>query len=87
MSNQKYTAEFREEAVRQVLDRGYSVKEVSSNIGVSSHSLYKWLRGVRPTPDKQREEELLEAKREILKLKAKVRRTEEERDILRVPLG
>ncbi|VAX25828.1 hypothetical protein MNBD_NITROSPINAE02-171, partial [hydrothermal vent metagenome] len=46
MSNQKYTAEFREEAVRQVLDRGYSVKEVSANLDVSSHSLYKWLKGV-----------------------------------------
>ncbi len=31
MANQKYTAEFQEEAVRQVLDRGYSVKEVAEN--------------------------------------------------------
>ena len=83
MSNQKYTEEFREEAVRQVLDRGYSVKEVSDNLGVSAHSLYKWLRGVRPTPDKQRDEELLEAKREVLKLRAQLRRTQEERDILK----
>ena len=83
MSNQKYSAEFREEAVRQVLERGYSVKEVSANLDVSSHSLYKWLQGVRPSPDNQRDEELLEAKREILNLKAKVRRTEEERDILK----
>ena len=36
MENQKFTAEFREEAVRQVLDRGYSVKEVSDNLGVST---------------------------------------------------
>jgi transposase-like protein len=48
MGNQKFTAEFREEAVRQVLDRGYSVKEVSENLGVSTHSLYKWLKGLRP---------------------------------------
>ncbi len=45
MSNQKYAVEFREEAVRQVLNRGYSLKEVSANLDVSSHSLYKWLRG------------------------------------------
>ena len=83
MSNQKYTEEFREEAVRQVLDRGYSVKDVAENLGISTHSLYKWLRGVRPTPDKQRDEELLEAKREVLKLRAQLRRTQEERDILK----
>jgi len=80
MGNQKFTAEFREEAVRQVLDRGYSVKEVSENLGVSTHSLYKWLKDVRPRPEQRRDEELLESKREILKLRAALRRTEEEEE-------
>ena len=83
MANQKYAAEFREEAVRQVLDRGYSVKEVAENLGVSTHSLYKWLRAVKPKPEARRDQELLEAKREILKLRAQLRRAEEERDILK----
>jgi len=83
MSNQRYTAEFREEAVKQVLDRGYSVQEVSANLDVSRHTLYKWLREVRPSADQRREEELLEAKREIIKLKARAQRAEEERDILK----
>lgn len=83
MGNQKFTAEFREEAVRQVLDRGYSVKEVADNLGVSTHSLYKWLKGARPRPEVRRDEELLESKREILKLRAALRRTQEERDILK----
>jgi len=83
MANQKYTAEFRDEAVRQVLDRGYTVKEVAENLGVSKHSLYKWLKGVRPAPEKRREEELIESKREILKLRAELRRAQEERDILK----
>lgn len=83
MGNQKFTAEFREEAVRQVLDRGYSVKEVSENLGVSRHSLYKWLKDVRPRPEQRRDEELLESKREVLKLRAALRRTQEERDILK----
>ncbi len=43
MGNQKFSEEFREEAVRKVLDRGYSVKEVAENLGVSKHSLYKWI--------------------------------------------
>ena len=83
MGNQKFTAEFREEAVRQVLDRGYSVKEVSENLGVSTHSLYKWLKDVRPRPEQRRDEELLECKREVLKLRAALRRTQVERDILK----
>jgi transposase len=83
MGNQRYTLEFREEAVRQVVERGYSVKEVSDNLGVSRHSLYKWLREVRPAPTKRLEEDLLESKRENLKLRAELRRAEEERDILK----
>ena len=83
MSNQRYTEEFRREAVRQVLDRGYAVKEVAANVGVSVHSLYKWLREAKPRPEKRQQEELLEAKREVLKLRAELRRTQEERDILK----
>jgi transposase len=41
MGVQKYPPEFKEEAVRQITQRGYSVKEVSERLGVSTHSLYK----------------------------------------------
>lgn len=40
MSNQRYTPEFKEEAVRQVIERGRSVADVAERLGVSSHSLY-----------------------------------------------
>jgi transposase len=83
MGNQQYTDEFKEEAVRQVLGRGYSVKEVSENLGVSMYSLYKWLQKARPKPDRKKDDELLEAKRENMKLRAALRRVEEERDILK----
>ncbi|RYF11975.1 MAG: hypothetical protein EOO40_02220, partial [Deltaproteobacteria bacterium] len=82
VANQKYPQEFRDEAVRQVRDRGYAVKDVAKNLGVPAHNLYKWLKQVRPEPEKRREEELLEARRENLKLRAEFRRVEEERDIL-----
>ena len=39
MSKQRYTPEFKDEAVRQDLERGYSVAEVSERLGVSTHSL------------------------------------------------
>ena len=38
MSSQRFTPEFKEEAVRQVIERGYSVSEVSARLGVSTHS-------------------------------------------------
>ena len=83
MGQQRYSPEFKDEAVRQVTERGHSVQEVAARLGVSSHSLYKWVKVVRPSKDEQRSDELLEAKKEILKLRAELRRLEEERDILK----
>ena len=40
MSHPQYTPEFKEEAVRQVTQRGYSVKDVAECLGVSTNSLY-----------------------------------------------
>ena len=37
----RYSKEFKVEAVSQVIDRGYSVREVAGRIGVSEHSLYR----------------------------------------------
>ncbi|MFT4826093.1 MAG: transposase [Halioglobus sp.] len=83
MSGQRYTPEFKDEAVKQVLDRGYSVAEVSERLGVTPHSLYKWVNAVKPENSTLQATELLEAKREILKLKSDLKRTEVERDILK----
>ncbi len=83
MSKQRYTPEFKDEAIRQVTEKGHSVQEVAARLGVSSHSLYKWVKGVRPEKDEERADELLEAKKQILKLRAELRRVQEERDILK----
>lgn len=42
MSNNRYTEEFRIEAVKQVVDQGHSVAEVASRLGITTHSLYAW---------------------------------------------
>ena len=75
--------EFREEAVRQVIERGHSVVDVASRLGVSSHSLYKWVKDAKPSKSEQRSDELLESKKEAQKLRAELRRAEEERVILK----
>ena len=83
MSSQRYSPEFKDEAVRQIVERGYTVAEVSERLGVSSHSLYKWVKAVKPDKTERDTAELVEAKSEILRLRAQLRRTEEERDILK----
>ncbi len=83
MSNRKFTEEFKEEAVKQIKERGYVVSEVSKRLGVSAHSLYKWLkqdRGNQGRHGKDHEEEL---RKENLRLKNELKRVEEERDILK----
>lgn len=50
---------------------------------MSAHSLYQWVKAVAPDKAEKQASELLEAKSEILKLRAQLRRTEEERDILK----
>ena len=82
MTSQRYSPEFKDEAVRQIVDRGYSVAEVSKRLGVSSHSLYKWVKAIKPNKTDERAAALIEARSEVPKLKAQLKRTEEERDIL-----
>ena len=87
MNSSRFTPEFKEEAVRQIVERGYSVSEVSERLGVSAHSLYKWVKAVKPDKTTQLAADLLAAKTEILTLKSQLRITEDERDILKRPQG
>ena len=81
MSSPRFSPEFKEEAVRQVTQRGYSVVEVAERVGVSANSLYKWVRASKAAVGGS--DELSASKLEIQKLKAELRRVQEERDILK----
>jgi transposase len=81
MSSKRYTDEFKVEAVRQVTDRGFKVAEVAERLGVTTHSLYAWLRQFGKTGVVQRAE--LDQSAEVRRLKAELRRVTEERDILK----
>lgn len=83
MSGQRYTPEFEEEAVKQVLQRGYTTADVAARLGVSQHSVYKWVKAATPSSSQLIDDELIEAKKEILRLRGHLKRTEEERDILK----
>ena len=81
MSKVKYTEEFKLEAVRQVIEQNHPVAEVSRRLGVSSWSLYDWIRRYN-NPPQEREREQTESA-EIRRLRAEVKRLTEERDILK----
>ena len=44
MSGVKFTDEFKRDAVAQVEERGYAVREVAERLGVSTKSIYPWQR-------------------------------------------
>ena len=81
LSNKRYTEEFKIEAVRQVVNRGYSVAEVAQRLGTTTHSLYAWKKLYGPDSTEHREKTASE--QEIRRLKKELRRATEERDILK----
>lgn len=44
MSSKRFTEEFKIEAVKQVTEQGRPVAEVASRLGVSTYSLYQWIK-------------------------------------------
>ncbi len=44
MSGKRYPEEFKIEAVKQVVDRGYSVASVATRLDITTHSLYSWIK-------------------------------------------
>lgn len=81
MSGKRYTEEFKVEAVHQVTDRGYSVAEVSRRLGVTTHSLYAWIKQYGPDAAEHCSKVKTEA--ELKQLRRELKRVTEERDLLK----
>lgn len=77
----RYNDEFKQEAVNQVEVHGYSVADVSQRLGISNKSLYDWIK-IFSKPKKQRDSEA-DLRTENARLKRELKRTQEERDILK----
>jgi transposase len=77
---QRYTEEFKLEAIKQVTERGHAVADVATRLGVSSHSLYAWIKRYGDGSDTAQAKDHQE---ENKRLKAELRRVTEERDILK----
>jgi transposase len=85
MSNRQYTAEFKAEAVKQVLDRGFTVVDVAARLGLPKHTLYEWVNKAKKAAGSAQDGSATAPSdsAEVRRLKAELKRVTEERDILK----
>lgn len=81
MSGKRYPEEFKIEAVKQVVERGHSISDVAKRLDVTTHSLYAWVK--KHGPDSKQHNDLIDAQAEIKRLQKELKRTTEERDLLK----
>ncbi|EFX9593436.1 IS3 family transposase [Shigella flexneri] len=81
MSGKRYPEEFKTEAVKQVVDRGYSVASVATRLDITTHSLYAWIK--KYGPDSSTNKEQSDAQAEIRRLQKELKRVTDERDIFK----
>jgi len=81
MSGKRYTEEFKIEAVKQVVDRGYKIADVAQRLGVTTKSLHDWIK--KYGDEGSQHQTISEQQAELRRLKAELRRVTEERDILK----
>ncbi|WKT19512.1 IS3 family transposase [Salmonella enterica] len=85
MSGKRYPEEFKIEAVKQVVDRGYSVSSVATRLDITTHSLYAWIK--KYGPDSSTNKEQSDAQAEIFRLQKELKRVTDERDIFKKSRG
>ncbi|EBB4036001.1 IS3 family transposase [Salmonella enterica] len=85
MSGKRYPEEFKIEAVKQVVDRGYSVSSVATRLDITTHTLYAWIK--KYGPDSSTNKEQSDAQAEILRLQKELKRVTDERDIFKKSRG
>ncbi|KAB8143223.1 IS3 family transposase [Raoultella ornithinolytica] len=85
MSGKRYPEEFKTEAVKQVVDRGYSVASVATRLDITTHSLYAWIKKYGPDPSTNKEQS--DAQAEIRRLQKELKRVTDERDIFKKSRG
>jgi transposase-like protein len=76
-----FTEEFKQDAVAQVVERGYAVSEVAERLGISTKSLYTWK--AQFAQSTRVRSEVAEQAAEIKRLKRELARVTAERTILK----
>ena len=80
MGRNRFSDDFKGDAMAQITQRGYRVAEVSERLGVSQHSLYAWKRAFGKATSDETEKDA-----ENRRLKRELAGVTEERDILKKP--
>jgi len=79
-----YSDEFKRDAVRLVVEEGYSFKAACTAVGVCDATLRDWHRKLAPPPESCGEDATVEElKAENARLRKQLKRTELEREILK----
>jgi len=78
MGKPNFNDDFKRDAVHQITVRGYAVREVSERLGVSTHSLYAWMKKFSANGQPASDPDV-----EVRRLKKELARVTEERDILK----
>ncbi len=81
MSGKRYSEEFKLEAIKQITERGYKATEVAERLGVTPKSLSDWQKKYGNTSHQH--QTITSQQEELRQLQAELRRTTQERDILK----
>ena len=76
----RLTEDFKTDAIKQIPERGHSIAAVSQRLGVSTHSMYAWIKRYSASPSAVVKDD---QSAEIRRLKLELARVTEERDILK----
>ena len=84
MSQRKaYSPEFKDEAVREVIEKSRSIADVARDLGLHHQTLYNWVKAFRDRRDADGDELTVAERAKIRELESKVRDLEEENRFLK----
>lgn len=85
MNKRRYSPEFRLEEAQLVVDQSYTLKAVCNAMGVGKSTMEYWVPRLRSerAGNTPKREALSPEQREIQELKRRLRRTEEEKEIVK----
>ena len=79
-ARRKFSNEFKEEAVKLVLEQNYTIAEAAKNLGIRDNQLWRWKKEYLEI---QTESSSISVKEELRQLRQENQRLKMERDILK----
>ena len=80
-TRRKYTEEFKAEAVRLIVEEGYSISQAARNLDINANMLGRWKREL--TEDAEIRQQVTDEREELKRLREEVRQLKMEREILK----